>query len=75
MFEAARGQCVDAARTRQQQVGTAAASTALQRTRLQAAAKREGPCDRPHPSRAELPGDALVHADRGTELHHLPFVR
>lgn len=74
MFETACGQCVGAARTRQQQVGAAAASAALQCTRLQAAAEREDPCDRTHPARTELPGDALVHADRRTGVY-LPFTR
>lgn len=69
MFEAARGQRVGAARTRQQQVGAAAADAAtLQRAHLQAAEERKGARDRADSARAELPGDPLVRANRGTGL-------
>lgn len=68
MFEAARSQRIDAARTRQQQVGAAAAGAALQRARLQTAEKREGARDRARPARTESPGNALVCANRGTGL-------
>lgn len=75
MFEAARSQCVSAARTRQQQVGAAAAGAALQRARLQAAKKREGAGDRANSARTEFLGDTLVHANRGNGSISCSFAR
>lgn len=75
MFEAARSQCVGATRTRQQQVGAAAADAALQRAHLQAAKKREGAGDRADPPRAEFLRDTLVHANRGNGPISRSFAR
>lgn len=68
MFETARGQRVGAARTRQQQVGTAATDAALQRAHLQAAEERKGARDCADPARAKFSRDALVRANRRTGL-------
>lgn len=75
MFETARSQCVGAARTRQQQVGAAAARAALQRAHLQTAKKREGEGDRANPARTEFPGDTLVHANRENGFVSCSFIR